>query len=717
MGTMQMKNQNIDWVQIALNQYYKRFIMKAGSDKGGSRLFDERSYALLKEITMYEYITKNEVMRKLNLSDRQFQYDLEKINNVLESLDYPQVFVENNVFSVDEKLKNITKYGLPLNINPNLLNISEQDRVFLIYLYTFIRKEEISNFHYQLLLGVSRNTALADVKRVRELCSKWDIEVVYTRAEGYHLAGDEYDKRILASYCIDTLLSQALGKEMLVLVLRKWQYDEYLVTTDQIVTDFLAENEIQLVNSRKNEMITRLAFIQARNKRDELLFKEYEKQIIERQSLYEQGEKLSVRLFGEDGKLESYYITIQLLISQQEGSRDENPALEDLAERIIENFEKITLLPIEDKGFLKQSLYNHLVPAFFRIAFKIPVVNPLTTRIKKEYRELFQFVKQALSPLSMWTGQKLSDEEIGFFTIHFGGYLEKNKRPKEEKLHALIACTNGISTSLMLKAQLNEMFPDILLSSIHTVGEIAEIPTSNYDLIFSTVEVASVKPVYIVKPLLSQIEKNYLFQAVASDFPRMDFKQVSVEEIMAVIRKYADIKEDEELYSELVNILYSQDKDKGRYAPMLSELLTTDMIQFTNEEIGWKDAIKQVSQPLLDIDKIETGYVDTMINNVDELGAYIHVGKGIAIPHARPEAGVKSLGMSFLRTTTPVLLLDKEEHAIDIFICIAAVDNEAHLKALAHLTKILGNNEKLQTLKDAKTAEEVIKIIKQGEDE
>lgn len=35
MGTMQMKNQNIDWVQIALNQYCKRFIMKAGSDKEG----------------------------------------------------------------------------------------------------------------------------------------------------------------------------------------------------------------------------------------------------------------------------------------------------------------------------------------------------------------------------------------------------------------------------------------------------------------------------------------------------------------------------------------------------------------------------------------------------------------------------------------------------------------------------------------------------------
>ncbi|MBO1913454.1 hypothetical protein J4G37_52660, partial [Microvirga sp. 3-52] len=130
--------------------------------------------------------------------------DLDKINNALENLDFQRIVIEDNVFVVNEKLRDATKSGLLLDIDPNLFVISEQDRVFLIYLYTFIRKEAISNFHYQLLLGVSRNTALADVKRVRELCSSWDIEVVYTRADGYHLVGAEYDKRRLASYCIDT---------------------------------------------------------------------------------------------------------------------------------------------------------------------------------------------------------------------------------------------------------------------------------------------------------------------------------------------------------------------------------------------------------------------------------------------------------------------------------------------------------------------------------
>ena len=80
-----------------------------------------------------------------------------------------------------------------------------------------------------------------------------------------------------------------------------------------------------------------------------------------------------------------------------------------------------------------------------------------------------------------------------------------------------------------------------------------------------------------------------------------------------------------------------------------------------------------------------------MNKKVEEVGTYIHVGNGIAIPHARPEEGVINLGMSFLRTKTPVKLLGKEEHQIDIFICLAAIDNEAHLKALSHLTKLLAD--------------------------
>ena len=73
--------------------------------------------------------------------------------------------------------------------------------------------------------------------------------------------------------------------------------------------------------------------------------------------------------------------------------------------------------------------------------------------------------------------------------------------------------------------------------------------------------------------------------------------------------------------------------------------------------------------------------------------------------------------MSLLKVTDPVLLSDDEKHPIQLFICLAAVDNEMHLKALASLTKILSNKERLASLLEAKDVEEIIHVIKEGEDE
>ncbi|MFK4997284.1 PRD domain-containing protein [Bacillus sp. N9] len=58
-------------------------------------------------------------------------------------------------------------------------------------------------------------------------------------------------------------------------------------------------------------------------------------------------------------------------------------------------------------------------------------MNPLTVRIKEDYSELFQFVNRSLAPLSMWTGQKISDEEIGFLLFTLAVIWTKTKGLKE----------------------------------------------------------------------------------------------------------------------------------------------------------------------------------------------------------------------------------------------------------------------------------------------
>lgn len=680
-------------------------------------MFDERAYKLFEEITTHNKMSKFEVMRELNLSERQLQYDLDKVNDTLQMMDLPMIKINKDNFFIDPSLKKRIQIGLPLDFNTKQFVIAEDTRSLLIYLYTYIRTEPVSNYHYQLLLGVSKNTALTDVKKTKLNCEKWNISLVYSRKEGYYLTGSENDKWKFASYCIDYLLTQPLGKELINLILKAWRKENQLTHVQQLVEEALIRTNLKLVKSRKIEMLMHILFVKLRNKTDKLNYTEFEKQLLERQLLFKKGKQLADSLFNEKAINGSYFLTVQLLITQQEIEDKENPFLEELAEQIIEEFEKSTLLPLKNKPQLKNSLYNHLVPAFFRITFEIPLVNPMIKRIKTEYADLFGFVKRALEPLSALTGKTISETEISFFTLHFGGYLERNEEKEPEKINALVVCSNGVSTSIMLRSQLQDMFPSIRFSRVHAIEQIYHIPITEYDLIFSTVEVISIKPVYRVKPLLTDIEKNYLIQSVATQFPRLNLRNISIDQLMKIIHKYTEVKNEDKMLSELVNLIHSKEIEKGSYKPMLSELLTKDMIQFTNEEMDWKKAIAKAAQPLVESNKVQSGYVDAMIKNVEEIGTYIHIGKGIAIPHARPEAGVNSLGISFLRTTTPVLLLDKEEHKIDIFICLAAIDNQAHLKALAQITKLLSNDTTLNAIKESKTAEEIISIIKKGEDE
>lgn len=149
---------------------------------------------------------------------------------------------------------------------------------------------------------------------------------------------------------------------------------------------------------------------------------------------------------------------------------------------------------------------------------------------------------------------------------------------------------------------------------------------------------------------------------------------------------------------------------------MLDDLITREMIQFSDKTLDWKEAIKLAARPLKDFGFIEPRYIEAMINKVEKYGAFIHIGKGIALPHARPEEGAKRVGMSVLKMSHPVLLLGQKEHPITVFICLSAVDNTMHLKALYYQqqTTILSDEHNLACLLNAQNDEEIISVLSEG---
>lgn len=330
---------------------------------------------------------------------------------------------------------------------------------------------------------------------------------------------------------------------------------------------------------------------------------------------------------------------------------------------------------------------------------------------------MFEIVKYVLRQLEQFAQEPISEEEAGYFTILFGGHV-RNYSKKVSELKAVIVCPNGISSSLMLRTQLRELFPQIEFTKPLSLQDMKRVPADRYDMVFSTVYLNVNKPVYLTKPLLTQLEKNYLLSAVASDFSFPDKNRLKVDNLMAIVKKHATIKNEKKLFEDITHELLGRQNEERRESPLLSELLTPDKIHFTEKELSWQEAITLSAKPLVEQGYITPEYTEAMIKRVTELGAFIHIGKGIAIPHARPEDGVQKLGMSFLKVRKPVLLLDDEKHSIDLFICLVMIDNTLHLKALSELTSFLVDDKTLKQFKQANTAEDIIKMMKKkGEDE
>lgn len=141
---------------------------------------------------------------------------------------------------------------------------------------------------------------------------------------------------------------------------------------------------------------------------------------------------------------------------------------------------------------------------------------------------------------------------------------------------------------------------------------------------------------------------------------------------------------------------------------MLDQILNTNLIQFKDQLETWEEAIQLAAAPLLDNDSIEQTYVDKIISNTKEIGPYYVLGPNIALPHARPEFGVKQMGLSILVMKEPVRFSDKEHHKVQLIIVLAALDNQSHLGALSELAAVLGDETNVNKLIHSKSEEEFL---------
>lgn len=144
---------------------------------------------------------------------------------------------------------------------------------------------------------------------------------------------------------------------------------------------------------------------------------------------------------------------------------------------------------------------------------------------------------------------------------------------------------------------------------------------------------------------------------------------------------------------------------------MINEFVKLENIAVNVKADCWKEAVRKAGQLLLSSDCIEERYIDAMIEKVTELGPYIVIAPQIAMPHARPEDGVKQTSIAIITLENGVNFGHEKNDPVKLLIALAAIDSTAHIEALANLMDILGNEEKLNNILNSKTSKELYEFL------
>ncbi|EGP0011250.1 BglG family transcription antiterminator [Enterococcus faecium] len=600
---------------------------------------------------------------------------------------------------------------------------TEQERRDLLYLMVYSTATSVSVFHFQDFLQVSKGTVLSDIKKIRNELEVEDCQLSYTRKTGFRLLGSEAILRREAKNRTARLMQSLAGRFGLTYLTATLSIDYYAKVRD-LLDKTISLSDLRFAPNPMDELAYYLSLTTIRiGKTSMELVKDAE--LLASLAVTDISRQVLTGLgYSEHQNSEIIFFSL-CLASIVEGDVQE-PALDFLLECSSEVIHRIEfLMAVEFASFreLLMNVFYHLVPVYFRISYSFYLPNVMIDQIKHQYASVYEMTRKALLPLERRIGKSIPEEEIGFFTILFGGEIRKaDAEERNRKIRAVIVCPSGISSSLILKSELQQLFPMIFFTETNSADRLHEVDETSYDIIFSTVPLTLTdkkKSLYVLHPIMTDLEKNQLINQVQRDWLIPGFSMPSAQELLSALLPYIELKEgvdEEKLYQVLNRKMNKLLEKKEDQRPMLSELLTEEMIQLSDQPKNWQEAITFAAQPLLSENKIEESYIKAMIERVEQYGAFIHIGDHIALPHARPEDGVNEVGMSLLKLQQPVDLLDDPAHPISLFICLAAIDNEAHLRALANLTKLLSNKQNLQDLLHASTKEEILAIIRKGDE-
>lgn len=643
------------------------------------------------------------IQDQLDISRRTVYYIVNKINDVFYDLRMEPI---NNKRGQGYYLTSDQKKVVDsiLHSDGTLQNLSPDERVHYLICWMMYPKANIHIENIMELFDISRNSVFNDLKDLKSEIEKYDVSLYFDIKNGYMINGQVFSKRALLLYYLKILLKKIHYKSI-----------EFL-DVSEVETFYSRLQQISLKMHNEYDDYNLLAIACLLNI-VHYVDEKFDFSILELRDLEKTEELHMIDKYFQDLNVhERLYLTIHLLGSKagsvirlDDIQRDIQ--LFELALHLVDLFERQTSCDISEKNELVNSLYMHFKLSMYYYQLSIQISNTLLEDVKENYGNLYQMIKNLCESMDDEFPFILTDSEISYITMHFGGHLKQVQGKFYALIRVLIVCPSGISTSTLLKREVEDLYANVTVIAATAAENIAQYK-ENIDFIVSTIDLDTDIPWIKVNAILTKDDKSKIASMMSLNMQTYKLNKDNFSGLFSIIQKYVDpiqmknLKRDVYDYFREGNLIVDVVEEKQL---RLKDIMYRDHLIRIDKDIMWDEAIRLASVPLLKTNIITENYINEMIGLVRDYGPYIVIKNRIAIAHAKTEAGANALGTALLINKKNIQFED--DLNIHYLFVISSSNPKEHLQILKDISMLASDDIDLNALLD-KNVDEIMEFIK-----
>ncbi|MFL8905890.1 BglG family transcription antiterminator [Helcococcus kunzii] len=455
----------------------------------------QRQKNIIKDLK-YSKMSIKEISEKQNVTERTIRNDIKAINEELRPFESELLKNKDGnyfLFINDGKIFNEFEKQELLNFE---FDFSEpRDRIAYISLRYLFSAKYIKSEKFLDEMFISRSSMQNDMKDVRELLAKYNLDFDVKPNYGLKLIGEEKDIRNAISYLLNKVNENKYYSTI----------DDFSLIFDKgilkkiynIIVKNINNSDVKLSDFALNNLVIHIAIAIRRIEINQYFEKKLNNEFTHT-SEFEIAKKIVndiEREFSLDFPIdEVYYITMHLLGTKlilnknvkTISSKDDIKIL-DLATKMIKAVDKEMRVNLIKDPELFNSIVQHLKPSIYRYNNNMNIRNPLLSSIKANYPSAFDAAKIASKVIEEELGIKFNEDELGYIAIHLGAAIERDKL-NYKIARTLLVCTTGLGSSKLLKYKLESRFSDkIEIVDTTEFYNIDKYRDKSLDLVISTV--------------------------------------------------------------------------------------------------------------------------------------------------------------------------------------------------------------------------------------